>query len=104
MHLTMKKSQTNLKYSPGLLKNVNMVGVQRKQKDRDITLDGEQRSIAAEWTAWTVVRVFLSEKVIKDIFLAMEKNLKITVVIWKYILDMLHYLGGGRWGQVVSWC
>ena len=104
MHLTMKKSQTNLKYSPGLLKNVNMVGVQRKQKDRDVTLDGEQRSMAAEWTAWIVVRVFLSEKVIKDIFLAMEKNLKITVVIWKYILDMLHYLGGGRWGQVVSWC
>ena len=51
MHLTMKKSQTNLKYSPRLLKNVNMVGVQRKQKDRDVTLDGEQRSMAAEWTA-----------------------------------------------------
>ena len=42
-----------------------------------------------------MIRFFISEKVIKDIFLAMEKNLKIIVVIWKYILDMLHYWGGG---------
>ena len=51
MNLTTKKSQTNLKYSHGLLKNVNMVEVQRKQKGRDVGLDGEQRSMAAEWTA-----------------------------------------------------
>ena len=95
MNLTMKKSQTNLNYGHGLLKNVNMVEVQRKQKGRDVSLDGEQRSMAAKWTAWTMIRFFISEKVIKDIFLAMEKNLKIIVVIWKYILDMLHYWGGG---------
>ena len=45
-----------------------------------------------------MIRFFISEKVIKDFFffLAMEKNLKIIVVIWNYILDMLHYLWG--WG------
>ena len=96
MNLTMKKSQTNLNYGHGLLKNVNMVEVQRKQKGRDVSLDGEQRSMAAKWTAWTMIRFFISEKVIKDIFLAMEKNLKIIVVIWKYILEMLHYSGGGQ--------
>lgn len=51
MNLTVKKSQTNLKYGHGLLKNVNIVEVQRKQKGRDVSLDGEQRSMAAEWTA-----------------------------------------------------
>ena len=68
MNLTTKKSQTNLKYSHGLLKNVNMVEVQRKQKGRDVGLDGEQRSMAAEWTAWTMIRFFISGKVIKDFF------------------------------------